>query len=718
MSDLITNGSPGVLQLGTDDQSKRVIYPGPIEIPQHLPKMYILGEKGTTNGVLATPEMLPVIFGSKTFNIDSQFYNHQTKFLLCAAGQANTCMVQRLVPEDVKVKSNFTIYVDVLETEVPNYVRNSFGDYVVDGNTGDYKVNAQTPLIPGYMIKFIKEYDTGSNPELGLKTSKAGTMKDGSVTSTMYPLFEAVAKYHGKYYDNIGISISSLYKNDVEGKIVSGIKALPYSLALVTREDEKSSPSVLRTLAGGPNVTFVLKEKAKNPVTSGRIDLEEIFKTEWFNETDSLKELRYNDYEGLYFYRNYYDSVMADFLAAEKAYVTSNPTTWDDGKTASTLSWFDFTTADQVAIDEESYLINIFACKSTKNVKYFTVMTNDESPVLTGNQKEISLSSDTPVFLSGGEDGDLSDASYEALVKKELLKYSDSDSEVQDTAINVESVFYDSGFSLDLKTEFANVIALRKDTWVVLTTHVASMVNKSLTLSESRAIAAALRTRFRLAPESTYFGTSVARAIIIPGDGLLRNGGNGERTPLAYDLCNKAARMMGAGNGKWKRVEVFDRAPKAIVETLTDIKPKFIPDGIKPTIWADGLVWAQPFDRVQYHFPAFQTIYEDDTSVLNSLFTVACIATLSKVGDNAWRNFTGTTTLTDDQFKEAVTAFVQDAIKDKFADMFVIVPEVIITEQDKQRGYSWRLVCKVWANNMKTKMVYNSVVYRMSDLTA
>lgn len=718
MSSLIKNASPGSIQLGTDDQSKAVIYPTPLEIPQHLPKVYIFGKKGTTNAALVSPDMLTLNYGSETFDINGQYYNHQTKFLMCAAGQANTCMVQRLIPSDVKVKSNFTVYADVLLTEIPNYKRNSFGDYIEDPDTGDYVVVASKPKIPGYMIKFIKEYDTVSNPELGLKTSKPGTMKDGTVTSVMYPIFETVAKNFGKYYDNIGISLSPLYKEDVDGKIVANLKAMPYALSLVTRVNEKSSPVVFRSLYGEPSVTVVLKDKAIDPNTEARIDIEEIFKTQWFNETDSLKELKYEDYAGLYVYRNYYGKIVADIMALEKQYVNSEAVIWDDGSFASTLGWFDFTSADQTELDTETYLINILSCKSSKNIKYFTVMINDDSPTLTGNQSEITLSSETPVFLSGGSDGDLSDAMFEQLVTAELQKYLDKDSEVMDTAINVESVFYDSGFSLNVKKEFANVIAVRKDIAVILTTHIAAMGNKSLSLSESRAIASALKTRFRLAPESTYFGTPVARAVIVGGDGILRNGSNGERTALAYDLCNKASRMMGASNGKWKRIEAFDRAPKSLVETLIDVKPQFIPDGIKPTLWSDGLVWAQPYDRDQYHFPAFQTIYEDDTSVLNSFNTIMCICTLSKVGDNAWRNFTGTSTLTDDQFKEAVTAYVRDAIKDRFADMFVIIPEVIITEQDKQRGYSWKLVCKVYANNMKTKMVYNSVVYRMSDLTA
>jgi len=46
MSNLIRNASPQVISLGTQDLSTRVVTPGPLEIPQHLPKAFVFAKKG------------------------------------------------------------------------------------------------------------------------------------------------------------------------------------------------------------------------------------------------------------------------------------------------------------------------------------------------------------------------------------------------------------------------------------------------------------------------------------------------------------------------------------------------------------------------------------------------------------------------------------------------------------------------------------------------
>lgn len=711
------NASPEAILLGADDQSIRQILPEPEPIPQHLPKVFIYSPKGTTKSTLTGAAKLIPLYGAATFDKNKAYYKHTTRFLETIAGTGNTCMVQRLVPTDAGVRSNVAIYIDVLETEVPNYVRNSMGELVVDPDTNDYKVDPDMPTIIGTKIKYISEYNSDTEPSLGLLSSKQGTMVDGDGNhSTMYPLFELRASEKGKYYDNIGISFTSLFKADVDSKVVSSTKSMTFGLSLVTRPDEKSSPVILRTLAGEPTMVFSFKEKVINPNTDSRFDLEYVFNNNWFNETDPLKTLRYNDYQGMYFYRSNYENVLDKVMGNEKEYVSSTATTWDDGEFSSTLSWFDYTTADEVGIEEDKYVLNLFACKSSKNIPYFTVMYSDDASVTTGNQKEINLSTNTPVFLQGGSDGTLSNEMFETLVVAEMQKYLDPDSEVHDLAINVDSIMYDSGFSLNTKKELCNYIGLRKDTAIVLSTHDDALGERDLPLSDARAIGVALRTRLKLMPESEYFGTGVARGCIVVGTTVLRDGSTANRIPLTYEIAYKSARMMGAGTGKWKAVELFDRAPNNIITTGVDVHPAFIPAGIKPTLWADGLIWAQPYDRVQYHFPALQTVYDNDTSVLNNYFTVMALCTLSKIGAEAWRQFTGTTGLTDGEFTAAVDAYVNNRLKDIFAGMFVVVPETVITEADKVRGYSWKLVVKLYANNMRTKCVYSSQVYRMSDL--
>lgn len=906
---LFKNASPQVIFLGTDDQSKRQITPSPEPIPQHCPLFYIFAKKGPTGRLLLGGSKLTSIYGSETFDMNDQFFNHQTRYLLAVSGKANTCMVQRLVPPDAGVKANAVIYADVLETQVPNYQRDSLGGYILDEQTNKNKVDENKPTIKGYEIKFIKE-TLSENPEPGNLKPKPGTMsatiqqeqiikdaytlilkniknkvkvgevlpiydlaitqngkmnfnitssnknvaaldptdlkwkakgvgttkikivlepldpnaednldissvefdlqvvdtdtnpaqsitvegiktlltpedknidlvingegadtavitvkdpnvasvnrrritglangltyvtinvpatntKEGvsfvftlqskvvkppvvetTVTSTMYPIFELEAKYPGEYYNNIGFAITSLLGDEVDSKIISKNKALPYKLALYTRPILNGSPVVLRSLFGEPSVQFTFKEKDTNPNTEARFDFETVYKDNWFNETDELKTMRYFEYEHFYFYRDNFDLLTKKVVKEEQNYVFEDDVEWADEVSAPNKTWYDFVDLDK-DLEDEHYLINLFNAKTSKSINYFTLVKATTKSNLADNQKEVTIAGDTPIFLDGGKDGTINNEIYEQLVVQKLAEYVDPDSEVHDLAINVENIIYDSGFTLPTKKELVNFITLRKDTVIILSTHDDALGEKDLVLSDARAIAVALKSRYQLAPESEYFGTPVARGVVMLGTGKLRDGSTGNRIPFTFELAMKASEMMGAGTGKWDGTKVFDNYPGNALEYLIDPRPAFIPAGIKPTLWSDGLVWVQPYDRSSFHIPALQTIYDDDTSVLNNFFTIMCLSQLVKSGDRVWRRFTGTSTLTNREFIEAVTLFANEDINGRFAGLLTVRVEVEITEEDDTRGYSWRLYHNVYAPNMKTVLVHASRVFRASDL--
>lgn len=536
------------------------------------------------------------------------------------------------------------------------------------------------------------------------------------IRSTMYPIFQRRAKYPGEAYNNNGFTIGTVFGSDVDTAIVSELKTLPYTLSLYTRASKSSSPTILRTLFGEPSMTFVFKEKAIHPTMENKIDFETIYNDNWYNETNELKTLRTWEDEGLYFYRDNFETITKMFLDKEKEYISAEPKTWNDNLEASTLSWFDFTTDDQTEILKENQLLNPFIAKSSKNANYFTLMLADNVSKLTENQGVVSIASDNPIFMDGGNDGTMTNEEFEKLVAEKMQDYANPDSEVMDLAINVESIFYDTGFSLETKKELVNFITLRKDTALVLSTHDNSLGEKYNNLSDTRSIAVALNNRLKLAPESEFYGTGVCRGIIVGGTGKLRDGTTNNRIPLHYEIFNKAANMMGSGDGIWDGTKLFDNYPGNTVDLLIDPQPSFIPAGIKPTLWSEGLVWAQPFDRTTWYFPALQTVYDNDTSVLNNFFVMMVLCNLNKVAYRVWAEFTGTSGMTDGEFIDAVTARANDLLRDKYAGMVTVIPFVTLTDEDIQRGYSWTMTFKLYGNNLRTVAVYTTEVYRTSDL--
>jgi len=193
----------------------------------------------------------------------------------------------------------------------------------------------------------------------------------------------------------------------------------------------------------------------------------------------------------------------------------------------------------------------------------------------------------------------------------------------------IESIIYDTGFPLATKYALCAFIAQRKDTFVVLSTH--DVYDSILTASEEHSLAIALRTRLQMYPESDYFGTPVMRGMIVGRSARLRNSQYTKHLPLSAEIAIKSARYMGAGIGRWKNGSHFDGAPGSVVDFMYDINITWVPTAVRNRNWDVGLNWVQSYDRRSYFFPALKTVYDNDTSVLNSYFTAEQLAAINNV---------------------------------------------------------------------------------------
>jgi hypothetical protein len=205
--------------------------------------------------------------------------------------------------------------------------------------------------------------------------------------------------------------------------------------------------------------------------------------------------------------------------------------------------------------------------------------------------------------------------------------------------------------------------------------------------------------------------------MIMGRSGLIRNNQYTKRLPLTYEVAIKAARYMGASNGRWKNGAHFDGAPGSIVEAMNDINIKWVPTSVRNRNWDIGLNWVQAYDRRSFFFPAFKTVYEDDTSVLNSFITAMACCYLNKVAHATWREFSGVSYLTNVQFLERINAHVTKLTEGRFDGRFVIQPAAYIDEYDALRGYSWHLPIKIYSPSMKTSMIASTYAFRIDPDT-
>lgn len=723
-----TNASPEFIPMGAKDLSNRVIPNATVALPQHVPLFYVFASRGPTEKQLVDSSRFAAIYGKDTLNEESPYYNHVSPFLSAALSNNASCVVKRVIPDDAGVRANCTIYIDVLKTKIINYLRNSDGSLVPNERTNDYQIDLDNPVIDGYRIKYIKEFQSaGYEGPLGNLKSKAGTMVDADtgLRSVMYPIIELRAKYQGADYNNIGFSIGTLYNAEQDEVLKSHAKALVYSLSIYKREGKGSTPKFVSTLYDESSVNFVFRPDQKDVTGLTRVDFERVMKTRWTNEEDPLLPIVFPELDDVHFYQDYYENVCAMFTASEQPYVSIEEKVWNDGQKAATLSWYDFTSDEKEEILSEVYLINPFSCTSSRNVKYITIQYDDGIVVNSQFQQEVNMSSNVPIFLEGGNDGTLSNDQFEARVIEDVSKYGNPNSDYQDLATNLENFIWDSGYSLKAKFALMDFILLRKDTVLMLTTHESRLKNKCRELTDERAIGSALRTKLRLCPESTYYGTDVGRAVIQPGTGLIREVDSDIRIPLTYSLMIKCCKMFGAADGKWKSAYKFDRAnagnsanPGNIIEEMYDIQPEFISAGIKPVLWRNGLVWAQPFERKTYHFPAIQTIYDDDTSTLNALYTVMALSTVTRINAEAFRHFVGDMSTTDAVFIAEVTEWLKERFRGVFDDLITPIPNIYLTDKNKLEGYSWTAETTIYSSGLRTKCVYTTVLKRASDLEA
>lgn len=688
MAGYIINAAPMVIELGTQDLSTRQVPRQPEAIPQHCPKFYLFTRKGPLTPQLVVGSERINMFGAESFDERGKYATHATVFANQIDAQGNACMIQRVVPDDVGPLANLVLWADVLKTKVDLYKRDTFGQIVTDAS-GQPIIIGQGD---GLKVKWVMSSVTDPNTIASL-TTKPGTQVDPktSTQSTQYPMLAFVAMHLGEYSNNCGIRIWPLdtrYVTSPPSTVMSANKAFPYYFQMIRRTDPTSSPTIVQTTMGDQYVLFTLKQNTTDPTTDARLFLGEVAVESYNNTNDPLYPPVYSDIGRIYLFNDQIEYVQKLFHEKESAFIDS---------------YSDFTSDPG-----DAWLMNIFTGMTSSGTPYHSIHFVDDASA-------IRFSQYTNLYMSGGSDGTMNDTVFAKLVEREMDRYLDPADPVQDNAINVESIFYDSGFPLSTKYKLCNFIGQRKDTFVVLSTH--DVNNPVYEPSREYSIAIALRTRLQMFPESDYFGTPVMRGMVVGRHGKLRNSTYLKRVPLSIEVAIKSAQYMGAGNGRWKNGFNFDGAPGSVINYVYDISITWVPTTVRNKNWDAGLNFALAFDRRSFFFPALKTVYTNDTSVLNSYFTAMAICQLNKVAHKAWRDFSGVSYLTNAQLEDRINNFIIANTKDRFDNRFVIVPDAHHTDMDVLRGYSVTIPIKIYAANMKTVATHYVQAYRISDLS-
>lgn len=679
----IKNAAPRSILEGIRDASIGVVLPEAESVPMHLPHVFLFTERGPREPQLVSGAYLTRLYGARSFDPREKFANHQTILANVINGRGNAMMVQRLVPADAKV-AGLRISLDLLADNVPQYQRDVSGAYILDANGAPTTTGASAP---GHIGKLVVSAIPANG--FGQGTEGVGSqLSSGAVQSRLIPIMDLSVSHEGAYGNLLGLRLSAPTVNSsipVDGDLVNEIKSALYRIQFVERPDANSLPNVVLNNYGEQYVEFSFKEGAINTKTDSMLFVDDVV-------IDSYQELSavetppvFGPFGKMHVYHDKLQEVLEDIYAQESTY----------GRLPATGA---------------EHMINIFTGVDYNGIPFSSYIV--KGPLNGG----VLFNENTTHYAQGGVDGDLSLTNFDTMVGNVCANYGTGEFPFLDSAKYPQSAIWDSGFTIATKKKLLTPIGLRKDIYVILSTQDVSAPQNTAAQESSTAVA--LRAAARLFPESEVHGTSVCRALVIGHSGKLLNSQYKGLLPLTIEFADKVARWMGAGSGVMKDGIGFDIPPYNQISMFKadTVNCTYKPSEVRNRDWDAGLVWVQNYDRRSLFFPGIQTVYDEDTSIMNSAVNMMIAVELEKVADRTWRDLTGISSLTVEQFIERSNTLIEEKTKDRFDGRVIVRAETYMTEADNRRGYSWACQIHMYGNNMRTVGTFTIVPHRAEEL--
>lgn len=684
MSTPIRSAAPFANLQGVWDRSRRTPVYDPEMFPTHCPMSYSFAERGPTDPMPVSGDALTSMFGDSIIDFRGKFATHVTPFIQLFNAEANLQYVQRVIPHDAPAPATWALSIDMVEDLLPVYERGDDGKYKLgaDGN----KIETDETVM-GYKARLV--WMPHLKGKLGQATEQVGGFASSTgVQSTLIPLWEIEVSSQGSFGNNVGIRLYAPTETSsipLDTETVEENNAYLYRLIALERATATSTPLITETINGSQYVDFSFKQD----VVSSRTDQEFYIGNrlvQSYREVEDTGVLRFQGPFGAqHIYAENLDRVLKKIFANEQDY-------------------------GLVSGDEETdfNLINFLSATDPSGRPYYTYQ------LMGPLQDGVLFDQSVTHYAVGGGDGTLTNAVFDELVREQLNGWGSLDADLLDDAIYVMSALYDSGYSMATKRAMISVIGKRYDIATIISSQEAGASMN--TAEEDSSATAALSTYAANFPESVLFGTKACRSLVIAGAGYLKTGNWKKMVPFTYEIGRMFARYMGAANGIWVNGQAFDLPPNNIMTAFKDTNVIFRGAAQRNRDWANNMVYAQNFDRRSMFFPGIQTVYEDDTSVLNSAATMWVCVELEKICQRSWREMSGIAGLTDDQFIDRGNRLINDRITGRFDNRFVFRVNTYFTQADLDRNYSWSTTIEVGASGMKTVGTYTIEARRRSDM--
>lgn len=654
-----------------------------ISSPAHFPDFAAVTPKGPTKHGTVSVATFNDKFGDTT-DAYGLYYNPVTLAIqkLGAAGQASFGF-KRLVNNNVK--SRVIAGVVIFSGDVPNYQRDSNGEYDYDA-AGNPIVVADAPTVPGKWVcpaVLQSKGDVGSAKAFEV-TSDASTpdIPTGTV-GKFWPLQELISGV-GDYYNNSYAAMGHATLTDwnavTDFIVANGAYPFILNIGTITNAGLRVPAA---TINGTPDTTFTMYDVVTE--TNVRYSLKAAIDSYTGLNVNRQVEAVDAPFSETYVYTQNVNAVAKELYDAEYTDGNSIPPVvqskrlpkhaimnmWDlvnhSGKPYSHVVFggnFKLATPDNVLTGSRVSLNHYLQSNGGIN-PYADADGKYLAKPSTWNEaadgKWIEDNTDPDAIISPKQCWEMTQMLLEAW----LTEYSASLT-IKDVIRNRVSFMWDVGYKQTIKNLMIQMLSVRKDFIVI---PCATEYLRTKTQDELYSTATMLNTRLSMIPESDIYKSHACRAAINLWDARYIDEPTWGRFSLNIDLMYAFALAGGGEDGRMYAAQMPDHEGNRILRIAHDPLVQFEADNPAANNLINGNISVTPITESQYCRPALPTVYDNINSVLKDLTNVWKCVCVEKILQDQWIQVSGDTQLGKEGYLATVKDNTEALIRDRFGSV-------------------------------------------------
>ena len=684
--------------------------------PLHLPVICGTSPIGGLASEVGT-QWVPVKDFTKTFgnllDVETPYYGPIGQLISSlGAGGQGTIGFRRLSANNVKARAAVSAFV--YQTEQQQYERDAAGrfKYSPEGN----RIPVAGSTIPGIDIQIKLDDITGKQPgELEVRTVAAS----GDVPETVvYPLFETLAGV-GEQYNRNGFNFgaannTAAWRSTADFVRKTGV--FPYQLKEFT-----DTAAGVRVYSKTPSGSRESVSATLFDVTSGnvRYGLTNAFKT--FTGTNENRPQRAvpAPINSLHVYQDNIASLCQLMYHLESPVNDNLVTVGKPGEGYKQMNPFtcvDHTGAPYYAISSSG----VMKWDLTGAVK----VSGGLSPFL-GNDGKLpewvtpNVIQDPFNLLAGVETPTTIKQGWEItnkLMVADLTSYVNSSAQ-KDVTRNRQSIWWDVGFTQEVKDVANEFLGARKDIFVQADATI-WIPGEANPLDEVYARADMLTTNLRMTPESEKWGTPATRASINKAEIKLTGEVTGWYFSANIDKANKYAGYAGADTGRVNVSKAPDTGDNRRVTIGYDSTIQFEDTDVQADGFLKGHTTLIPWDwGDQVYRPGLPTVYSNVDSVLKDEINVFNCVGIEKVSADQWKRVVGDRSIDQTGYE----AIMKDSIEEQCRTALGGAVQGIVAETSYASGQVGNLavlnvVVHGYFNKAKYMMEFDLYAHNSNEL--